>query len=191
MIYLCCALVSFNSVISPRKVPATLKNEETVARVVDMVTRFLKDLKEGALETVLNFAHKLNDVKEESEVFNIVRGKLRKQMEIFKPLIIDIERNLDSGPWRLGDNRGEKINLIILICSIYYTKFVLSYVQAGRDQVQEYLQSVNADESRKGVLDLQKSGNEHFSVLKRDAEKENKIPNFDTALQDYNKALSK
>ena len=176
---------------SPREVPATLKNEETVARVVDMVIRFLKDLKEEQLEIVLNFAHKLNDTREETEVFDIVRGKLNKKMEIFKPLKIDIERTLDRGPWRLGDKREEKIVLIILVCSIYYTKFVLSFVQYGRDQVQEFQQSVNADEGRKNVKDLQASGNDRFQVLKREAKQENRTPNFAVPLKDYNEALSK
>ena len=163
-----------------------MRNEETVARVVDMVTAYFKDLTEDRLKSVLDFGHKLNE-ESETEVLNLVKNKLRR-FDMFSQLKIDIDRHLENGPWKLplGDRKEEKIVLIILVSTLHYSSFVLSYVRKGVDKVQEYVQSINADELREGVVSLQKSGNDTFQKTKKAQSQD-----YTLAIADYNKALQK
>ena len=117
----------------------------------------------------------------------MVKNKLRK-WDFFSKLKIDIDRHLENGPWNLplGNQKDEKIVLIILVSTLHYSSFVLSYVKRGVDKVQEYVQSINADESREGVVSLQKSGNDSFQKTKKAGSTD-----FTLAIADYNKALQK
>ena len=157
-----------------------------MSRVVDIITSFLKDLSEERLENILDFTNKLQE-DSESEVFGLVKNKLRSY-EIFTPLKNDINKQLSEGPWKLplGDRKEEKIVLIILVSTLHYSKFILSYVAEGRDKVREYLQSVNEDERRDGVLNLQQSGNDTYKKTKA-----SKSDDYSAAIADYSKALKK
>ena len=158
--------------------PSTLKNEETVSRVVDIVTLRFKGLSATQLEMVLCFANRIYSNRL-GQINALVGNRL--EIDCLWQLKDEVDKQLDGDKkWqlKLGDRRKEKIVLIILISTLHYTHFILLFYHYKINSAREFLQAAKSDQAKAAVQKLKQSGNESFTA-----------EDYPKAIGDYTQAL--